>query len=91
MAFLTGSFNKNLGSEDYKIELNKQGFVSKVLKLNGESKGLTAILTDYKEVSDTVLPFSLLLSFNDEELFINYKEVEINQELNNVLFIHPNL
>lgn len=92
VSFLTGSFNKNADMDDYRVELDDKGFVSKVVKQNGSSSDeLTALMTNYREVSDTVLPFSVQVSFNREVLFINYKDVQINQDLDNILFTHPNL
>lgn len=89
VSFLMGSLSVEKLSRDFFVEFDKENFTYSITPLDEDD--LSAKLSNYREVDGAAVPFSILIDFNNEKLNIEYKSVEINPELDKVLFTHPKL
>ncbi len=89
VSFLMGSLSVEKLSANFMVEFDEENFTYNIRPL--EEEDLSAKLSNYREVGGAAVPFSILIDFNNEELDIEYKSVEINPRLDKVLFTHPKL
>lgn len=91
VSFLIGSFNKNNPTDGYEVSYDSKGFVSAVEKTSEFDDSVSAQFSNYRDIDGSLVPFSILIDFNEDVLAVEYKKVTVSPELGTKIFTHPDL
>lgn len=80
---------RGASDEKYAVETGPDGLISRIVKSDGARTLLRVKLGDFRNVSETLIPFRIEIENNTERLVIQYKAVYINEALRSDLFTPP--